>query len=330
MPRLSGPRIRHPERAGVDADPRLLLSRVGLAALGLSFAVVGASGLEVSMASQTGVYIAGVLLGGTLLWRSRDRDTIVGSRQSVWMLAGGAVLLVAMVAQPAIGLLVALVLLGIGLGLADLRTLDGLGLGEHIHTRGQRALAVAVRGGVVLAVPMFVDPGDLTSSIQYLLGPAGVAGSELAVLGESGIAMAVGGLFVALLTIHLGLGLLRGGGRSWRLEGAEMLTLVAFFVWVPPVAATGLYVGWWYGLRQTVRPAHGDQFAQGTRRAGSTGGSTPWLLGIGLVLAVLVLVLLRPASLGEAHRLLGLSTAALAVVGGPWLIAVELPAGEHE
>lgn len=329
MSRLSGPRIRQPERSKVVGDPRLLLSRAGLTALALSFAGVSASGLEVSLASQTGVYITGLLLGGTLLWVSRDRHLAVGSVRSAWTLTAGIVLLAATLALPSVGFLVALVLLGIGLGLADLRTLEGLGLGEHLQTRGQGALAVVVRGGVVLAVPVFVDPGEFTSSIQYLLAPVGVSGSGLAVLGEDGITMAIGGLFVALLTIHLALGLLRGRGRSWRLEAAETLILVAFFVWVPPITATGLYVGWWYGLRQTVRPGRGDLDGRGSRGIRSVLQSTLWLLAIGLVLAPLLLVLAGPASLDEGHRLLGLLTSALAVLGGPWLLTVELPAPER-
>jgi len=66
---------------------------------------------------------------------------------------------------------------------------------------------------------------------------------------------ALGAVYGLGVLLHLGGGLATGGGvtRSWLLDAAETLLLVAYFVFVPVVIAIGLYFPLWYSLRQSAR-----------------------------------------------------------------------------
>ena len=53
--------------------------------------------------------------------------------------------------------------------------------------------------------------------------------------------------------MHIGLGYVRGGGRSWLVDAGESLLLAGYFAAVPVLVAVGLYFPLWYSARQVAR-----------------------------------------------------------------------------
>lgn len=253
-------------RSGRDGGTHvsLALSRAALLTLGVAFGAAGLAGVRVPLEAQMVVYLVGMVAlnlphGGyehfENLRRRRPafRLRYVGVYLAV--IAGFVGLfLVAPVAGLALSLTVAMAKGGIG-GLHVMEATTGT---DHLRSRFQRNLAMAVRGGAVMLVPIVFWPTTFhtfSSLIVGLVDPGALA--PYAAHFDVTRWLIAGGYGLALVT-HLTLGYVRGGGRSWLVDAGESLLLVGYFAAVPVLVAVGLYFPFWYSARQVARTASVD------------------------------------------------------------------------
>ncbi|MFC7137925.1 Brp/Blh family beta-carotene 15,15'-dioxygenase [Halobaculum litoreum] len=153
--------------------------------------------------------------------------------------------------RPVVGLGLALTVMALKAGHGGVAVLDRLVGTAHLRHRWQRVLAVVVRGGAVLVPAYIVDPGLYAMYAGYMVNvfQPGALGPWLWAF-ERPAVVAVGGAYAAATALHLVAGAVVGdAGRSWRVDAAETLLLVAFFVAVPPAVAIGVYFPCWYAVR---------------------------------------------------------------------------------
>ena len=243
-----------PERTAIGA------SRAALLLLTVGFAGLYAAGTEVPLRTQMIAYLVGMVAlnlphGGYEHFSNlRRRGVPFGARYVVLYLGvvAGFVGLFVVAPLPALALAFGTAVAKGGHG--GLRAMDALVGTDHLTTRPQRALAALVRGGAVMIVPAvfwtetFYDFTGIMLSVfgGQLAGPAASSPETFTTF--------LGGAYGAAVLAHLGGGLVTGGlGRSWLLDAAETLLLVAYFAFVPVVVAIGLYFPLWYSLRQSAR-----------------------------------------------------------------------------
>ena len=139
-------------------------------------------------------------------------------------------------------------------GHGGLKVMDALCGTSHLRYNWQRALAVFVRGGAIMLVPLLAWPGVYTMFSTYMVHMFD-AGATLPLtmhLAESQTAVSVA--YGTALLAHLGSGLYVGGlSADWLTDLAETTLLVLYFTFVPMMLAVGLYFPLWYTLRQTAR-----------------------------------------------------------------------------
>lgn len=236
-------------------------SRAALLLLTVAFAGAYAAGTEPSLRTQMLAYLVGMVAlnlphGGYEHFSNlRRRGLPFGARYVGLYLAfvAGFVGLFLVAPLPALALAFGTAVAKGGHG--DLRVMDALVGTGHLVSRPQRALAALVRGGAVMVVPAAAWTETFYGFTGYMLtvfdgALAGPAASAL-----EAFATALGAAYGLGVLLHLGGGLATGGGvtRSWLLDAAETLLLVAYFALVPVVIAIGLYFPLWYSLRQSAR-----------------------------------------------------------------------------
>jgi Brp/Blh family beta-carotene 15,15'-monooxygenase len=174
---------------------------------------------------------------------------------ATYLLGGGAYLALWVVA-PVLGFVSFVLLTWYHWGQGDLYLLGALD-GDHLSTRGQRLLALVVRGGIPMVVPLIAFPGvyrSVATATVGLFDPTG--GTALAVAFRPEFRLAAGGGLAILSVGSLALGLRSGRGwcdRGWRVDALELLLLWWYFLVVPPILAVGLYFCLWHSLRHVVR-----------------------------------------------------------------------------
>ncbi|MFC4449028.1 Brp/Blh family beta-carotene 15,15'-dioxygenase [Halorussus aquaticus] len=173
-------------------------------------------------------------------------------------LLGGAGVLAVWVTAPALGFASFLLLTVYHWGQGDLYVLLAVG-GDHLRTRGQRLLALAVRGGIPMVVPLVSFPGVYRSVAEAtirLFDSAFVTAATLDAAFRPEVRFALGGGLAALSLVAVGVGVVRGTGRTdrgWRIDALETGLLWAYFLVVPPVLAVGLYFCLWHSVRHVAR-----------------------------------------------------------------------------
>ncbi|APW98744.1 beta-carotene 15,15'-monooxygenase [Halobiforma lacisalsi AJ5] len=128
--------------------------------------------------------------------------------------------------------------------------------GTYLESRTARALALVVRGGLPMLVPLVAFPEQYAFVAGTLIGlfdPAAAAALEP--IFEPAVRATVGLGFGALVVASLALGYRRTGNalEPWLIDVAETLGLVAFFALVPPILAIGLYFALWHSVRHVLR-----------------------------------------------------------------------------
>lgn len=143
-------------------------------------------------------------------------------------------------------------------GQGDLYAMVGFVEESHLRSRLQRALAVLVRGGLPMLVPLLGGPAEYREVAELTVGlfaPGGTA--AVAPLFRPGTRLALGVAFGTLTVAALGLGLLRaretGTLEAWRLDAVETVLLWAYFLTVGPILAVGVYFTVWHALRHVAR-----------------------------------------------------------------------------
>ncbi|MFB6087883.1 MAG: Brp/Blh family beta-carotene 15,15'-dioxygenase [Haloarculaceae archaeon] len=248
----------------VVGQPSLALSRATLAALAAGFAAAGTVGFHLSLRAQMLVYLVGMVAlnlphGGYEHFENlrRRRPTFRLEYVGAY-LAGIAGFVALYLTAPVLGLLLAVGVAMAKGGIGGLHVLDATSGTGHLRTRAQRWLAVAVRGGAVMVVPSVAWPDTFWAFSSLMVGlvdPGGLAPYADAFVASRPF---VAGAYGLALAAHVGLGYVRGGGRSWLVDAGESVLLAAFFATVPVLVAVGLYFPFWYSARQVARTATVD------------------------------------------------------------------------
>ena len=306
--------VRRRLRPDAVSDVPLALSRGGLLALTAAFLGARVAGITVSLPVQAAVYLLGMVAmnlphgGFEHVDNLRRRALAFQGRYVALYLGGIAAFTALFFLAPVAGLALACTVAVLKGGHGGLAVMDATYGTDHIEGRLQRALAVAVRGGAVMVVPLVAWPGTFHAFSSVMVGifePGGLA--PVAEYFTVTRPLFAGG-YAALVLAHLALGYRRAGlSRSYLADAGETLLLVAYFVAVPVVLAVGLYFPLWYSARQVARAA-------------AVEGSAP-VEGDGGALAVLEADDSRLAALGAW----GVMIAGAAVTGtlavGFWLLS---------
>ncbi|WP_227133769.1 Brp/Blh family beta-carotene 15,15'-dioxygenase [Halorubellus salinus] len=242
-----------------DVHPSLPLSRVALAVLAVAFLVARTAGLRVPLRAQMVVYLVGMVAlnlphGGYEHFENLRRRRPSFRFRYVGLYLGAIAAFVGLLlAAPVAGLVLALVVAMAKGGLGGLKVLDATSGTEHLRSRPQRYLAAAVRGGAVMLVPIVFWPDTFHafSSLMVGLVDPGALAPYARHFDVTRVLVGVG--YGGALLVHVTLGYLRGGGRSWLVDAGESTLLAGFFAAVPVLVAVGLYFPFWYSARQVAR-----------------------------------------------------------------------------
>jgi Brp/Blh family beta-carotene 15,15'-monooxygenase len=255
---LSRPGAVAPFRRRTD-NPALALSRVALVIVAGVFLLLAGLGIRLPLQTQSWLYLFGMVAlnlphGGYEHFsnlRRRQLDfrwrylalyvTMVAAFVGLFFLAPVAGLALAITVAVAKG------------GLGGVSVLDATTGTDHLRTRPQRLLAAAVRGGAVMAVPIFAWPGVFQTFSHYMVAIFD-PGAMAAVAPYFDVTRwLVGGAWAVAAAAHIGLGYVRGGETSWLVDAGETVLLGVYFYVVPVVVAVGLYFPLWYSTRQVAR-----------------------------------------------------------------------------
>lgn len=179
---------------------------------------------------------------------------------AAYLAAAGATL-VAWWAAPTAAALGFIALTWFHWGQGDLFALRGMRWDGHLRTPAQRALAVAVRGALPMAVPLLAFPqtyADVVGAMAgALLGDGAPARAAVLGLPHAEVALGLGALWAASLAAGAWAARAsrqpRRAWRTWALDAAEVAGLAVFFAVVPPLWAVGVYFCLWHAVRHLER-----------------------------------------------------------------------------
>jgi Brp/Blh family beta-carotene 15,15'-monooxygenase len=201
----------------------------------------------------------------------------------------------------------------------------------HLISPRRRGLALLVRGGLPMLVPLLAFPETYRAMIDATVGLfAPQAAGRLDWAFAPPFRLVAGASLAAALVVALVAGWHAAGvdgRRGWATDVAETVALAAYFAVVPPVLAVGCYFCLWHAPRHIARlvavdraatPAGGLSTRQAlghfTRRATPTTLAAVLLLG-GLAIAV-------PYPPGDPASLAGLYLVLLAALTLPHTLVV--------
>jgi Brp/Blh family beta-carotene 15,15'-monooxygenase len=275
---------------------------LGVSGLLAGFIVAAAVGIHFSGAVQYVPFVVSLVLFGlphgaldhlvpARLAGVRPTLRSIATVVALYLILGCAVIGLWFVA-PAFAALGFIALTWFHWGQGDLYALVTFTKSSYLNTRGLRALALAVRGGLPMLVPLIAWPelyrhvlgaaaglfstagplsGGQLSGGALSAGPHSLVGPELAWLSAPGTRVAVAVGFGALVVSYLvlthrrvkarsihsagALGIKNNADslRAWRVDAAETALLALFFVLVPPILAVGLYFCLWHAVRHILR-----------------------------------------------------------------------------
>jgi Brp/Blh family beta-carotene 15,15'-monooxygenase len=256
----------NPLRSLVVAENRpLTVSRLALVGIAVAFLGLRAAEVTIPMQWQAGVYLLGMVAmnlphGGYEHFSNlRRRGIAFQSKYLALYITGIGAFVALFFLAPVFGLAVACSVAVAKGGHGGLHVMDATTGTGHLRSRLQRALAIGVRGGAVMVVPLFAFPGTFHTFSSLMVGifEPGALGPYAANF-ETTRLLAGGGYGLALAT-HIGLGFVRrDGSGSWVADAVDSLLLAGFFLVVPVVVAVGLYFPFWYSARQVAREVEID------------------------------------------------------------------------
>ncbi|OTE99102.1 Brp/Blh family beta-carotene 15,15'-dioxygenase, partial [Halorubrum sp. SD612] len=257
----------------------------------------------------------------------------------VYAVLGGAVV-AAFFAAPVAAFVGFIALTWLHWGQGDVATLSIAGV-DHLPTSAERWLALVVRGGLPMGVPLLAHPGEYRLVAEWIVGlflvDAGATATALDPLFTPEVRTAVGvGMGVATLaSVGLGYRRVRAGGEGgrraaggWRRDVGELAVLWAWFLLAAPVFAIGVYFAVWHALRHVGRLVLVDPEAASAASAGDAVGAlarfgrdaAPLTLGGFLVVGAVGVTV--PAGVAAPGDLLAVSLVAIAAMTLPHVAVV--------
>jgi Brp/Blh family beta-carotene 15,15'-monooxygenase len=220
-------------------------------------------------------------------------------------------------------------------GQGDVATLAIAGV-EHLPTSAERWLALVVRGGLPMGVPLLAHPEEYRLVAEWTVGlflvDAGAAATAVDPLFAPAVRIGVGVGMAAATLAAVGLGYRRvKSGRDpggWRRDVGELAVLWAWFLLAAPVFAVGVYFALWHALRHVGRLVLVDPEAASAASAGDAVGAlarfgrdaAPLTLGGFLVVAAVGVSV--PAGVAAPGDLLAVSLVAIAAMTLPHVAVV--------
>ena len=221
-------------------------------------------------------------------------------------------------------------------GQGDLYAMLAFAEAEHLPTRPERALAVVVRGGLPMLVPLVFHPTAYRRVAEASVGLFVEPGGRLAPFFTPTARLAVGVGFglVTLAAVAVGAYRVRRGAsrRAWLIDAGEVGLLWLFFAAVEPILGIGLYFCFWHATRHLTRLALVDGATPEGARAALLRGdlraalwrlardATPMTVGGLAVVGVLLVAVPRAAS--DPDALLALYLVGIAVLTLPHVAVV--------
>jgi len=205
---------------------------------------------------------------------------------------------------------------------------------EHLPTSAERWLALVVRGGLPMGVPLLSHPEEYRLVAEWVAGlflvEPGAAAAAVAPLFVPTARLAVGGVVVAATLSSVGLGyarVRRGASRSgWLRDTGEVAVLWAWFLLAAPVFAIGVYFALWHALRHVGRLVLVDPEAAAALGEGDVRGALARFarnaapLTLGGFLALVGVGLAAPAGVAAPGDLLAASLVGIAALTLPHVV----------
>jgi len=210
-------------------------------------------------------------------------------------------------------------------GQGDLYVLRDLYATSHVDDSLQAVSTVLVRGGLPMFVSLVGFPERYRAVVETFVAPFGESVGSWWVFEPAG-RLALGGAFAAVTVLVLARGFgraSRDGRRGWLVDAGETGLLWAYFLFVPPVLAVGIYFCLWHSVRHIARVVLLDEYsvdALAARRWLPTVGkftleaAVPTALALALVGALWVTV---PGAVESLAGATGLYLVAIAVLTLP-------------
>jgi Brp/Blh family beta-carotene 15,15'-monooxygenase len=252
----------------------------------------------------------------------------------VYAVLGGAVV-AAFFAAPVAAFVGFIALTWLHWGQGDVATLAIAGV-EHLPTSAERWLALVVRGGLPMGVPLLAHPEEYRLVAEWTVGlflvDAGAAAAAVEPLFAPAVRVGVGVGMAAATLASVGLGYRRvKSGRDpggWRRDVGELAVLWAWFLLAAPVFAIGVYFAVWHALRHVGRLVLVDPEAASAASAGDAVGAlarfgrdaAPLTLGGFLVVGAVGVSV--PAGVAAPGDLLAVSLVAIAAMTLPHVAVV--------
>ncbi|OYR63001.1 Brp-like protein [Halorubrum ezzemoulense] len=220
-------------------------------------------------------------------------------------------------------------------GQGDVATLAIAGV-DHLPTSAERWLALIVRGGLPMGVPLLAHPEEYRLVAEWIVGlflvDGGAAATAVNPLFAPAVRAGVGVGMAAATLASVGLGYRRvRSGRDaggWRRDAGELAVLWAWFLLAAPVFAIGVYFALWHALRHVGRLVLVDPAAASAASAGDAVGAlarfgrdaAPLTLGGFLVVGAVGVSV--PAGVAAPGDLLAVSLVAIAAMTLPHVVVV--------
>jgi Brp/Blh family beta-carotene 15,15'-monooxygenase len=205
---------------------------------------------------------------------------------------------------------------------------------EHLPTSTERWLALVVRGGLPMGVPLLFHPGEYRLVAEWIVRlfvvDASAATTAVDPLFVPETRLAVGAFMIAATALSVGVGYLRvragASRRGWLRDAGEVTVLWAWFLLAAPVFAIGVYFALWHALPHVGRlvlvdersaSAVGDGDVRGAlRRFGRDAAP----LTLGGFLVVVAVAIAAPAGVAAPGDLLGVSLVGIAALTLPHVV----------
>jgi len=224
----------------------------------------------------------------------------------VYAVLGGAVV-VGFALAPAAAFVGFVALTWLHWGQGDVATLALAGV-DHLPATVERGLAVVVRGGLPMAVPLLAHPDEYRLVAEWTVGlflAESAASAAVDPIFSPAVRTATAGVMIGATLASTGAGYVRvragADRRGWLRDAAEVALLWAWFLLAAPVFAIGVYFALWHSLRHVGRLVLLDPTAASAVEAGDLRGAlsrfardaAPLTLGGFLVVAAIGLAVPR-------------------------------------